>query len=520
MNDNTELPPLDYGGDDFIDYLRRSDATAQAIASGVKFEFTPDTPEVRRRNARRLANWQDIRTPLPRSRSRRRAAAYPLDKKKRVGLRVLDRVETALAGIPEGARDDKTRDAIYDLGKFVNEGVLDPADVETAVISASRKTGHIPQNKTERQVKADIQRGLKKAASDGLHVDWDRFDWLTTDYENASQTRKAQPSRAAPDPERVIKLKRASTVKTRVPEWVWEYDEIGRIQHGTLSLFAGKPAAGKSTAVRWFAAQLSRGELEGVWLGNPVRVAVLMTEEQDDAIIVPGLKAAGADLDNIVLPEVRIANIEDGFTVADIAALTEHLIDEQIAAVFIDPIMSLIGSGTDVNRNNEIRQQLLPFTRMAKDINGIVVGVAHLKKGDTRDVMAAINGSAAFGEVPRAVFGFAPAGDGTHIMEQVKNSAGPNGLKLEYKLPVELIRADDGRTSELPRFEITGPTELSIADLGAEDDEVGPNSAPATQLWLRRYLEIEQPAPSARVKRDAKEQADISESSIKRAAKR
>ena len=55
---------------------------------------------------------------------------------------------------------------------------------------------------------------------------------------------------------RVI-LTAAADVLDDVPVWAWEYADKGRIQLGTLDLFAGRPGAGKSTAARWFAAGFS-----------------------------------------------------------------------------------------------------------------------------------------------------------------------------------------------------------------------------------------------------------------------
>ncbi len=82
--------------------------------------------------------------------------------------------------------------------------------------------------------------------------------------------------------ERTVTLTKLSKFKMVKPQWVWTYDDIGRIQLGTLTMFAGRPAAGKSTAVRWFAARISNGDLPGAWFGNPMRVAVLMAEEQTE----------------------------------------------------------------------------------------------------------------------------------------------------------------------------------------------------------------------------------------------
>ena len=76
-------------------------------------------------------------------------------------------------------------------------------------------------------------------------------------------------------PRRKLTLISADDIKDDVPDWVWDVDGIGRIRRSTLTLFAGRPGAGKSTAARWFAARWSRGDLEGIWHGKPQKVAYM-----------------------------------------------------------------------------------------------------------------------------------------------------------------------------------------------------------------------------------------------------
>jgi hypothetical protein len=339
---------------------------------------------------------------------------------------------------------------------------------------------------------------------------------------------KAKTNGHAPEPngdgqnmaERTVNLVRLDTVKTTVPQWVWEYNGKGRIQLGTLTIFAGKPAAGKSTAVRWYAARISKGELEGAWYGHPMKVAVLMMEEQLDAIVVPGLIAAGADRSMVFTPQFKLGDTESTMmSQADEQRLTDIMVDNGVRALFIDPIMQTLGARTDAYRNNEVRAAMAPYTRIAQAINGIVVGVTHLKKGEVREVLGNINGSSAFGEIPRSVFGFSPIpGSDDHVLEQVKNSAGQPGLKLAYQLPVQYLTADDGQPIELPTFEITGETEQSITDIAASEGETTKISVACE--WLQMYLEENQPAPSSQVKKDAKQHGDIGERMIARAAER
>lgn len=430
----------------------------------------------------------------------------------------------------KGKRETTLNNGALRIGGYIHLGV-DRANAERELFAAAEHNGWVSEEGASHvgwKIRRAIEDGMKKPNE---RPDLDAENTVTiTDPQAApwqpGGTSKPGKKQAAhrngdQDPEhaKTLKMRRLSTVKSRVPMWVWEYGDKGRIQLGTVTMFAGKPTAGKSTAVRWFAARLSKGELPGVWYGHPMKVAVVMSEEQTDAVVVPGLVAAGADMQNVYTPEIKFGDMESSLKIEDVYQLREELLANEIRAVFIDPIMSMFSGKSDVYRTNEVREALAPFVSIAKDINGIVVGVTHLKKGEIKDVLGGMNGSAAFGEVPRAVFGFAPldvAGD--HVLQQVKNSAGENNLKLTYQLPIQYLTADDGQPIELPRFEITGTTEIGIDDINPDGDET--TGIAAAMDWLKMHLLEHQPAPSSQVKVDAKKYGDIGPRMLGRAAKR
>lgn len=416
----------------------------------------------------------------------------------------------------KGTRNDTLNTACFNIGQLVQPGGLEFEEAKQALTDAALDCGLTRKELTQWDLP---DRGLRDGMKKLRNLDDIISGPITFSSRSSESTGTTQQAARNEwdDGERNIYMRRLSTVKSIVPMWVWEYDEVGRIQLGTLTMFAGKPGAGKSTAVRWFAARLSRGELPGVWKGVPMNIALLMQEEQTDAMIVPSLQAADADMDRIFQPEFRYGATESSMMAqADEDRLTEELLYYQCRAVFIDPVMSTMSAKADVYRNNEVRAALAPFTRIAKAINGIVIGVTHFTKGSISDVLAAMNGSSAFGEVPRAVFGFAPLESGAHIMEQVKNSAGPTDLKLEYHLPIEYMTADDGQDAALPRFEIKGRTEVSIADIAAARDDG--TTVGQAQEWLYMYLLENQPVSSPMVRNDAFKYADIKQATLYRAA--
>ena len=113
----------------------------------------------------------------------------------------------------------------------------------------------------------------------------------------------------------------------------------------TLSLFAGRPDAGKSTAARYFGAGYTRGTIPGCFHGQCQNVAYIAAEESLEVMVKPSLRAHGADLDRVHFPKVEM----DGQQVrllsnVDEAALTADFRARGITVVIVDPVMSAISS--------------------------------------------------------------------------------------------------------------------------------------------------------------------------------
>lgn len=282
-----------------------------------------------------------------------------------------------------------------------------------------------------------------------------------------------------------IRLRPISSVKDDVPTLAWEPEPgYPGIAVGTLAIFGGRPAAGKTTCARCFAAEWTNGTLPGAWHGTPVGVAWIGTEESEVYMMKPGLRAAGADLDKVVIPEVQFDHDSDAVSVLrhlDMQALAAELKAAGVKAVVLDPLMSAVGSQTDVNRSNEVRARLEPWVRLAEAIDGVVIGIAHLKKSFTGNVVAALNGSSAFGEVARSIFGFAKddnADDGTRLMSHAKSSIGPEDLSYTYTLePVE-VTTDSGKTATMSRFILGEKTDRTVSDALREAAAGGPSANP------------------------------------------
>lgn len=291
------------------------------------------------------------------------------------------------------------------------------------------------------------------------------------------------------------------TIDTTIPEWAWEYDGRGRILKGGLTLFVGRPAAGKSTAARWFAAGWTTGTLPGCWEGQPIKVLYVAGEESWGHVVAPSLQAAGVDPKRLV----RLATGGDPARItasSDKADILAFCAENAIRAIVLDPLMSTLGAGPDLYRSNEVREALTPWAEIAEAIDGVVLGIGHLTKA-ARDVTAGINGSSAFGEVARCVFGFAvdrEADDGTRVMTQSKNSSGVDGLNLAYRIGQQHVAVSDGRTSDMGRFELIGSTDRSVRDLLADEQATGKASTVGEcTRWLKGFLTTYGPVERIRV---------------------
>jgi hypothetical protein len=148
--------------------------------------------------------------------------------------------------------------------------------------------------------------------------------------------------------------------------------------------------------------------------------------------------------------------------------LTEQLKTAGVTVVIVDPVMSTIEKKVDIYRNNELRAALAPWVRIAETVNGTVGGIVHLKKGNNSDVVGAVNGSSAFGEVARCVFGFVKDPDdveGSRVMSQVKNSCGPEDLSRKYKVTGVEVTTDSGRRGAMPLFVMGEDSDVSVEDI-------------------------------------------------------
>jgi putative DNA primase/helicase len=239
-------------------------------------------------------------------------------------------------------------------------------------------------------------RELAKAVRE-LRSLWAARAHLAGEITSTELNRYSEPTNCAADPTALFI--RADQVVTKPLEWLWP----DLIPLGKLTLFAGRPKAGKSVLLCDIAARVSRGTsmpyAERPPAG-PGRVVVCMAEDDPEDMSVPRLIAAGADL--------RMLDLfrgEGSISISRGIGVFERLIaGGEHRLIILDPVMSFIGGDTDTNNDASVREALWPIKTLAKRYGVAVILNSHQRKDSGDDLQAAAMGSTAFTGVPRATF--------------------------------------------------------------------------------------------------------------------
>jgi hypothetical protein len=200
--------------------------------------------------------------------------------------------------------------------------------------------------------------------------------------------------RATDAPSLLFDLQRFSETPEKVIDWMWP----GVIPRGMLSLLGGKQGLGKSFLICDLAARVSAGKPMPDGLINPPGKVLLLAREDDaSCVLLPRLKAAGADLTRICWSV--FANTQTGSPL-DLAAHVNLLVEATATHAFdlivVDTFAAFAPTGTDANAAQDVRLLLDALTRLARQTGAAVMVVAHLRKTGQSDgdPMDAIAGSA------------------------------------------------------------------------------------------------------------------------------
>ena len=260
-------------------------------------------------------------------------------------------------------------------------------------------------------------------------------------------------------------------------------------QADAFHLLAGRKGVGKGTVLADVAARITRGEL-----GEKRNILWIGSEDAAAVDIKPRLVAAGGDPARVFIYKGWLELPRD---VAVIAAAIVRV--GEVGLVVIDPVGNHI-LGKNSNAETEIREAIAPLNQLADEYETMVVGVRHLsEKEASRGVLAAILGSSAWVQVPRAVIAVVRDDED----EQVAHIQCVAGNRLPPGTPGRAFRIDgvllDGLASEVTRATWIGDSGKNVEDLLASASDGRSRSAEARDA----ILDALEAAPDMQMESDA-----------------
>jgi hypothetical protein len=290
---------------------------------------------------------------------------------------------------------------------------------------------------------------------------------------------------------RTLRLTPASQITVRPVRWCWE----NRVARGTLALLGGREGIGKSLVAYTLLADVTRGALEGIYYGTPRAVIVAATEDAWEFTIVPRLMAAGANLDLVYRVDVVTSEgSESAVTLPkDLAELERVTRESGAVLTLLDPLLSRLDASLDTHKDAEVRLALEPLVAYAAATDSTVLGLIHVNKSVSTDLLTTLMASRAFAAVARSVLIVMrdPENDTTRLLGQAKNNLGREDLPtLMFTIDSYLAATTDEGEVWTARLQWTGESDRSIqAAAETAAASTGDRSANAeAKDWLSDYL--------------------------------
>ena len=239
--------------------------------------------------------------------------------------------------------------------------------------------------------------------------------------------------------------KPASEFRMRAPQ---KLDAAGMIFKRSLTVAFGTAGLGKTLWAMHVAAMTSRGRMDG--LDGPANVLISSQEDDAEAVIVPRLDAAGADLDRV--------HVVSGLSLpSQVPALEARARAKAAELVIIDPIAAHLDASVDSHKDSDTRAALGPVVEMVSNLDCAALVIAHPNKSSGSSTLNRLSGSGAFGNAPRSVivFGADPTDpDGPTGSQRIIAHAKCNVARLapSFVVKIDAVTVEDrGWPDECPQ---------------------------------------------------------------------
>ena len=290
---------------------------------------------------------------------------------------------------------------------------------------------------------------------------------------------------------------RASEIEERDVEWLWP----NKIPIGMLTVLEGPVSMGKTTLMIDLMARLSHGKsmpFEPLADGEKCMSLFVGPEDPFDSVVIPRLRAAGADLD-YVRHYKGMKGMQDllgkkkrfFLDPAHLIELEKCILDTGAKLTFFDAVMGLLPTKIDSNSDSSTRSILEPLAELAdRHSVALVIGRHWAKGGATRAASEKGLGSIAFSGVARSVLqcGMHPAEPDLRVFAVGKSSlADPRLPALSYSLNEIEIQGKKGMKkttkgewlSQLEGFDID-----TLGRTAASKD----SSVSVAEEWIKQRL--------------------------------
>lgn len=160
-----------------------------------------------------------------------------------------------------------------------------------------------------------------------------------------------------------------------------------------VTLLAGNPGMGKSLLVTKLIAAVTSG---GPWpltdeCAPKGKVLMLSAEDNWQRVTLPRLLENNADIN-----QIRVMNRFKILSPENLEAMARYIEQERPKLVVIDTLTAYMGSGRDMNRQNEVGEFLGRLTEIAEDAGCAVLAIGHLNKQSAEHPLYRIVGSIGF----------------------------------------------------------------------------------------------------------------------------
>jgi hypothetical protein len=236
-------------------------------------------------------------------------------------------------------------------------------------------------------------------------------------------------------PDASLPLFSCSALPERSVYWLWPY----RLAYGKLAIFDGDPGLGKSLVALDIAAAVTTGRPfpDGAPAAEPSNVLVLSGEDSTLDTVIPRLRALGADLSRVFV--FHSDDDDDSFVSipGSLDLLHRALLRTRARLLILDPIVSFLDKGVNINNDQSVRRGLKPMRRLAHQHRCCTLFVRNLNKHVRVSTIYRGGGSIGIVGFCRSAWIFAPDPDqpaDRRIMAQAKNNLAALQPSLVYAL--------------------------------------------------------------------------------------